>query len=136
MVELDNKQKLLVAIYTEYQKDLPEMDNIKAEELDISHEIYQIALDKLVNEGYICRVGFSRGGRGNKIQGVIVYDMMMTRDGIDYVEAKLGIEPTMSAGEKVTEVSKKVTAWGYNELKDFTVKVTASLVKSAVGLDS
>ena len=48
---------------------------------------------------------------------------MVSNYGLEYIEKKLGIQPTMSAGEKVKEVTKKVSAWGYNELKEFTVKV-------------
>lgn len=137
MTELDTKQKVLVAIYTEYQKDIPKMEeNITSSNLGISNEQYFIALNKLDNEGYINNVGFVRGGRGNKIISVITNNMMMTRAGIVYVEEKLEITPNMSAGEKVKEVTKKVSAWGYNELKDFAIKVTAEFAKGVTGINS
>ena len=135
MNELDTKQKVLISIYTEYQKDLPDMSqNINPEILGIDIATMNVALEKLDNEGYITGVKFARGGRGNRIIGVIKDNMMMTRLGITYVEEKLDISPTLTAGEKVSEVSKKVTSWGYAELKDFAAKVTGEIVKGTVGL--
>lgn len=137
MAELDTKQRVLVAIYTEYQKDLPNMgNNISAYDLGIEYDVFKVALLKLSNEGYIRGADFIRGGQGNKITSVYTREIMMTRDGIDYVEEKLGIKPDMSAGEKVKEVSKTVAAWGYNELKDFAIKVTGEIVKGAAGLNN
>jgi hypothetical protein len=135
MSKLDTKQMVLVAIYTEYQKDIPAMDKtITAADLGIDREAFYIALLKLTNEGLINGVEFTKGGRGNKILGAITTNIMMTSKGIDYVELKLGITPTLSAGEKVKEVTKKVTAWGYNELKDIGIKVTAEIVKGVTGI--
>lgn len=137
MAELDTKQKVLVAIYTEYQRDIPKMEeNITESNLGLTTEQFFIALNKLDNEGYINNIGFVRGGRGNKILSVITINMMMTREGIKYVEEKLGITPNMSAGEKVKEVTRKVSDWGYNELKDFAIKVTAEVVKGVTGINS
>lgn len=136
MAKLDLKQKLLVAIYTEYQKDLPEMaENITASNFKIGSDEFHMALLKLTNERLINGVTFTTGGHGNKILGAFTSGMLMTREGIDYVEGKLGIGPTLSAGEKVLEVTKKVGEWGYNEIKDFGVKVAAELVKGVTGLE-
>ncbi|WP_077212388.1 YjcQ family protein [Bacillus dakarensis] len=135
MDKLDIKQRVLVTFYIEYQKDLPEMEKVNATDLGISHDIFKMALLKLINEGLITGVEFTRGGQGNKILGAFTTNILMTSKGIDYVEQKLGITPTLTAGEKVREVSKKVAEWGYNEIKDFTVKVAAEIAKSAMGLN-
>lgn len=130
MTELDLKQRILVAIYTEYQKDLPDMkNNINAEVLGIQGDKFRVALDKLQNEGFIKGTVITRGGQGNKILSAFTSKTMMTRDGIEYVEEKLDIPTTLSANEKVGEVAKKLGAWGYTELKDFAVKVTAEILK-------
>lgn len=130
-MKLDTKQKVLVAIYTEYQKDIPDMrTNIKSKELGIDGEVFAIALDKLLNEGFITGVQFSKSK--NKIMATFTDGIMMTRDGIDYVETKLGIEKTLSGMEKVQEMAKKSANWGWNEFKDITVKVLAEMGKFGI----
>ncbi|TCP28784.1 YjcQ protein [Scopulibacillus darangshiensis] len=122
MTELDTKQKVLVAIYLEYQKDLPKMDNITSENLSLDNRVFNTALIKLENEGLI------KGLKTTKFD-VFTAFVMMTNLGINYVEEKLEIKPTLSNGEKVREVTKKVTSWGYTELKDFSAKFLAEFVK-------
>lgn len=130
-MKLDTKQKVLVAIYTEYQKDIPNMSyNIKAKELGIDGEVFAIALDKLMNEGLITGVNFNKVN--NKILATCMDELMMTRDGIEYVETKLGIEKTLSGTEKVQEMAKKSVNWGWNEFKDITVKVLSEMGKHGI----
>lgn len=52
-MQLDSKQKVLMAIYAEYQKDIPDMDLVSFESLDMDSKVFYIALDKLENEGLI-----------------------------------------------------------------------------------
>ena len=52
-MELDAKQKVLMAIYAEYQKDIPVMQNITFANLDMDSRVFKIAVDKLENEGLI-----------------------------------------------------------------------------------
>ena len=130
-MKLDTKQKVLVAIYTEYQNDIPNMsNNIKASELGIDGEVFAIALDKLMNEGLIRGVNFVKVK--HKIVATYLDELMMTRDGIDYVETKIGIEKTLSGMEKVQEISKKSIKWGWNEVKDVTVKVLSEMGKHGI----
>ncbi|MDV8112741.1 YjcQ family protein [Bacillus sp. BAU-SS-2023] len=127
-MKLDTKQKVLVAIYTEYQKDIPNMiNNIKAKELGIDNAVFEIALDKLMNEGLITGVDFIKSN--HQILVTYMDELMMTRDGIEYVETKLGIERTLSGVEKVQEIFKKSADWGWNEFKDITVKVLSEMGK-------
>lgn len=132
MSELDTKQKVLVAFYTEYQKDVPNMKSVIASDLGISNEQFTIAIQKLENEGLISGAKYAKGGQGSVPLMVFTDFIMVSNYGLNYVEEKLGIQPTMSAGEKVKEVAKKTTAWGYNELKDFAAKVTAELLKGSM----
>lgn len=127
-MKLDTKQKVLVAIYTEYQKDIPNMiNNIKAKELGIDKAVFEIALDKLMNEGLITGVDFIKSN--HQILVTYMDELMMTRDGIEYVETKLGIERTLSGVEKVQEIFKKSADWGWKESKDIIVKVLSEMGK-------
>ena len=60
---LDIKQKVLIAIYTEYQKDLPNIDgNVNADILGIDNNIFNVAIEKLENEGLITGSNLIKGG--------------------------------------------------------------------------
>jgi len=52
-LDLDSKQRVLLAIYTEYQKDIPTMEDITAEALELDIEVFGIAVEKLINEQMI-----------------------------------------------------------------------------------
>ncbi|MGE7903428.1 YjcQ family protein [Peribacillus sp. NPDC094092] len=108
MSELDTKQKVLVAFYTEYQKDIPNMRRVIASEIGISQDQFTIAIQKLENEGLLTGAKYAKGGRGAVPLMAFTDYIMVTNYGLRYVEDKLGIQPTMSAGEKVKEVSKKL----------------------------
>ena len=130
-MRLDTKQKLLVAIYTEYQKDIPDMEEeITPDKLGLERKVFIWALDKLVNEEYITE--YEKYFADSKCQEYSLYSMKITRDGIDYVETKLGIEKTLSGMEKVQEMAKKSVNWGWNEFKDITVKVLSEMAKHSV----
>ncbi|WLR53235.1 hypothetical protein LC040_08530 [Bacillus tianshenii] len=129
MKGLDIKQKVLLAYYTEYQKDLPDMESITAEKLELSNDVFIVALQKLVNEGLITNVEFVVGGREKLPVMVNTKLLMVSPRGLSYVESKLNINPTDTGEEKTSTVVKRLTEWGYNELKDITVKVAAELIK-------
>ena len=99
------------------------MKNVTASEIGINNDQFTIAIQKLENEGLITGAKYTKGGRGSVPLMVFTDFIMVSNYGLEYIQKKLGIQPTMSAGEKVKEVTKKVSAWGYNELKEFTVKV-------------
>lgn len=127
---LDNKQKVLLAIYTEYQKDKPDMrNNINVEAIGVDFEVFAIAIDKLVNEGLINGADIVRGGRGNNPLDVYTDNIKMTRYGIEYVEQKLEIERTLAGVEKVKKVADKGMQWGWEQAKDFAAKVLAEMMK-------
>jgi hypothetical protein len=86
-------------------------------------KVFMVALQKLENENLIHDVQFYLD-RSWSLQLT-----KMTNYGLDYVEQKLGIQPTMSGSEKVKVVMKKSAEFGYNQLKDFAVKVAAELIK-------
>ncbi len=126
--KLDLKQKVLVAFYLEYQKELPEMRYVDADSLETDQNRFCVAVRKLQNEGYV------KGAKFVSLNGVLTDFVMLTRDGLQYVEEVLDIKATMSAGEKVKEVGKKATLWGYGELKDIAAKVLGEVISKSMGV--
>ncbi|TEB08618.1 hypothetical protein Psch_02184 [Pelotomaculum schinkii] len=129
-MELDAKQKVLLAIYTEYQKDLPDMEReISFKNLDLDNKIFRIAIDKLQNEQMINGATIIRGGNSHIPLHVNVGDIKMTRQGIDFVEQKLQIDRTLTGVEKVKVISQNATKWGWEQLKDLAAKVLSEMLK-------
>lgn len=132
---LDTKQKVLIAIYTEYQKDLPDMENnITASNLGLKNDIFKVALKKLTNENLINGVVFANGGDDVVPILAAVDYCQMTGRGIDYVESKLDIKPNLSGTEKVALVIEKSAGWGWEQIKDIGIKVIAEIAKSSAGI--
>lgn len=132
-MELDTKQKVLVAIYTEYQKDLPDMENsIKAKALGIPLKEFRVAIDKLQNENMINGANIISGGNSHIPIMVFTGNIKMTRYGIEYVEQKLDIEPTLSAMEKVKSVAEKAGKFGWEQIKDITVKILSEIINKTI----
>ena len=133
-MELDVKQQVLVAIYTEYQKDIPMIHKeVTPTSLGIEKEKFDIAIAKLENEGYInnSRVVTSKKQReGNQwgIAMVMLDFAKMTPYGIDYVEKIIGINNTDNAKSKVSRVVEKCGNWGMEQLKDFGVRVLSEVI--------
>ncbi|WKT65300.1 hypothetical protein Q2U85_02080 [Bacillus cereus] len=124
--DLDLKQRVLVSLYLEYQKELPEMGSVSAELLETDRVRFRVAIAKLQNEGLI------NGSRVDIGHYVHTDGVMLTPKGLQYVEEVIGIKPTMSASEKVKEVGKKAASWGYNEIKDFSAKVLGEVISKTV----
>ena len=109
-MELDVKQQVLIAIYTEYQKDIPMIHKeVTPNSLGINREKFDIAIVKLENEGFITDTNIAYG-KGNPnsnrwaIFCVSLDNTKMTPYGIDYVEKVLDIENTYNAKSKVSRV--------------------------------
>lgn len=134
-MELDTKQKVLLSFYTEYQKDLPDMENnITPEVLGIDYKRFSIALEKLQSEGLIKEVVFQYGGNDPAPLMSWWDKAKMTREGINYIESKMAIEPTLTGLEKVKEVSHKAGIWGFEQIKELAAKVIAEIINKTVGL--
>ena len=133
--ELDTKQKVLLAMYVEYQKDLPEMDkNIRPDILGITRDVFYVALEKLVNEGWInVRLSYA-DGRSFPFMAYLD-KAKLTRDGINYVENKLKIDKTLNGKDKVRQIVEKAGSWGFSQLKDIAVKALAEMIaRNAAGI--
>ncbi|PAB61331.1 YjcQ family protein [Anaeromicrobium sediminis] len=127
-MKLDIKQKVLVSIYLEYQKDIPDMENnINPEIINLDEEKFIIALRKLENEGYI--KNFQPYYADDEICDYGIYGLMITRDGIDYIEQKIGIDKTLSGMEKIKYVLGKGAELGWQEIKDIVAKTLVEMTK-------
>lgn len=136
-MELDVKQKVLLAIYTEYQKDIPIIQNITHNMLGIGLDEFRIAIIKLENEGLIRDTIIPKGKvnfEGNKwgTFSPILDNTKMTSYGIEYVENKLGIDKTLSGLEKVEYLAKKSVNLGWNEFKDIIIQVLSEMGKHGI----
>ncbi|MDW2799882.1 YjcQ family protein [Clostridium boliviensis] len=127
-MDFDSKQKVLVAIYMEYQKDIPDMEQITAASVGMEKKVFLTSLEKLENESLIRGIKFIRGG-GETLMAHMVHTMM-TPYGLNYVENKLNIQPEKSGLEKMKDISQKTAAWGWNEAKDFAAKVVSEIIQS------
>lgn len=129
-MELDSKQKLLMAIYMEYQKDLPDMkSNVTASKLGIEIDVFKVALEKLENEGLITGAKFARGGNGSVPYAAFPDNVKMTAYGIQYVEDKLKIDKTLTGAEKVKSLVSSSANWGWEQFKDIAAKTMAEILK-------
>jgi hypothetical protein len=132
-MKLNVEQQVLVAIYTEYQKNIPNMSNITAENLGLSKKEFFIALDKLDNERKVNNIHILRGGGSRVPASVVVQNAKISNSGIEYVEAKLGIETTLPAKEKVQMVKNILGGIGLTALEDFIAKVIAETAVKSIG---
>jgi hypothetical protein len=82
---MDARAKLLFAAYFEYQKDIPEMQNITPHFLGISVELFDAALFKLTNEGYM-HAGSTP---------------LITAKGIETIEEEFNVRPFWSGRAKI-----------------------------------
>lgn len=129
-MKLDSKQKVLIAIYLEYQKDIPNMqENIKPSALGMDKDIFNIAIDKLNNEELITGAIITRAGQGNNIVMLWTRDIMMTREGIEYIEEKIGLSHVLTGEEKIKFVTKNLATSGWEQLKDIAAKTLAEISK-------
>jgi hypothetical protein len=134
MMGLNTKQQVLVAIYTEYQKEIPNMNAITCEKLGISIDEFYIALKKLDNEGLVNNIKILPKGNSNVPAFVVINNAMMSAYGIDYVEKKLEMEKTLSPKEKVEKVIGKSEEFGLKHLKDFAVNIFSDCILKAFGI--
>lgn len=127
-MELDSKQKVLVAFYTEYQKDIPNIKSITPELLEMDKATFHIAVLKLQNEELIHGAGISKGSRV-ELHRADIRDALPTSKGLEYVESKLDIGPDLTNAEKVKRAIEKTGAWGLVQFKDILSKIAAETIK-------
>lgn len=126
-MELDTKQKVLLTVYVEYQKDLPDFEKaLTSANMGMPNGVIYTALRKLQYEELITEyeTRTADGRVGSSLQRI-----MMTRQGIEYVENKLKIEPKDTGEEKVKTIIEKTATWGWEQIKDIASKALADILK-------
>lgn len=131
-MELDAKQKVLMAIYAEYQKDVPVMQNVTFGNLDMDSRVFKIAVDKLENEVLItgAKIHYKPG---SGYPDIVTIDLVkMTLAGIEFVETKMELDHGLTGKEKLEVLSQKWGKLGWEVLNDFTAKVLAEMAKQTI----
>lgn len=117
----DTKHEVLYALYAEYEQDVPDMESVNAVELEMEVVVFNAAMLKLQNEGYIS--GFtwnpSETMDARKIRATSRKNVYLTRKGVEYVEKLAGIEENLSATKKIAELAKQVEIFGMEVLKSY-----------------
>ena len=116
-MQLGAKEQVLLALYLEYQKDLPDMAAVNNTDLNMDIDVFNIALDKLQNEEYI-RGFASYPADNNKFYCADLSRVMLTKSGLDYVENCFGIAKEQTSADKVRYVIRQCGIYGYKALKD------------------
>lgn len=130
-MELSLKDKILIVIYQEYQKDIPNYRDVLDWNLfGAEKEVFGIAVEKLLNENLIDGVGVVRCGTEGKFAYFAPSNVMMTSSGLEYVENKLEIKPELSNKEKNIEIGKKLLKFGWEEVKDIGTTLAVKLITS------
>jgi hypothetical protein len=115
LMELDSKQKVLYAIYAEYQRDLPDMKSVTFKSLDMDLDVYQVALIKLQNEELIDGLVIvpPKAIIPSRIKGMDKDNILPTSYGIEYVESKFDIQKDKSSKEKLNLLKEKFGKLGW-----------------------
>jgi hypothetical protein len=138
IMKLSAKDKILVAIYIEYQKDIPDMDEaIKMEKLNLYNDEYLIGISKLENEGLINGARLIYGD--DCIIMAIMDDVMPSVCGLRYVEEKLLRDNNIGEQEddpesgNLRKVIRNATHFGWNEIKDIAARTLAEIYEKING---
>lgn len=117
----DTKHQVLYALYSEYQKDVPDMRLVDWHSVDISELAFNAALLKLQNEGYIQGLITNPPNEMNarKLYAVKRDHVFLTGKGVEYVEWLAGIEASETASAKIKRLAKQAGIFGMEILKDF-----------------
>lgn len=131
-MRLDAKQQVLLAIYAEYQKDVPDMSKITFSSLDMDSKVFKIAVDKLENEGLIVGAKIHTPIGSQYPASVLLTFAKMTRRGIDFVESKMDIQQELAGCEKLDVLSRKFGKLGWEVLGNFTANVLTEIAKQVL----
>ena len=127
-MKLGAKEQVLLALYIEYQKDLPDMASVNNTDLNMDIDVFNTALSKLQNEEYIR--GFATlAADNNQFYVEDVSHVMLTKQGIDYVENCFGIKKELTSADKVRYVVKQCGVYGYKALKDIGAACLAAMIE-------
>ena len=129
-MKIDSKHKVLFAIYAEYQKDIPNMEDVNYNVLDMDSKVFRIALFKLQNEGFIDGLKTHPPNEKNvdRIKVIMIKEVMPTRFGIEYVENKLEVRKDLTSQEKLKQIAEKFGKFGFEVLKEVAIQKLNSFI--------
>jgi hypothetical protein len=128
-LELDTKLQVLFAIYAEYQKDVPDMNEITFKRLDMDKAAFNVALVKLENEGLISELVAAPPNSFRHPVQAIVTGVFPTREGLERVETKLEIEKSETGEEKLRTLVERFGKLGWDVLRGVAVSVLSKAVR-------
>lgn len=70
---------------------------------------------------------------GKKTPYISISDVLMSRDGIEYVEKRADIDKTLSGVEKVRRIGAKAAEWGLEQLKDVSARILSEMINKQIG---
>jgi len=127
-MKLSNKEKILIALYVTYKKDYPCMESeVTAEKLGLPYNQFVFELHRLNLENLIKNITFAYASGQPSIAWY--KNVIVTEDGQEYIENKIGIEKTLSRSEKIKYIIGKSIEFGWNEAKDILAKAMAESIK-------
>lgn len=117
----DIKHQVLYALYSEYQKDVPDMRLVDWHGVGTDELAFNAALLKLQNEGYIQGLITNPPNEMNarKLYAVKREHVFLTGKGVEYVERLADIEASETASAKIKRLAKQAGIFGMEILKDF-----------------
>ena len=128
--KLDVKLQVLLAIYAEYQRDIPNMDRVTHEALQVDAQAFRAALIKLQNEGLISGLVIEppKETRADRVRGVIRTHMLPTRAGLDEAEKYIATGQADTAKSRLTALISRAGLAGLDWVKDVAAGVLADVI--------
>jgi hypothetical protein len=129
-MDIDAKHKALYALYAEYQRDIPDMTRVTHGKLNMEKDVFNVALLKLQNEGFIDGLVIPNISQQQGIVPIRVLRerSMPTRYGIEYVENKLEIDKALTTAEKLRALRDKCGRFGWDVLQSAAAQILANMM--------
>lgn len=129
---IDPKLTVLIALYTEYQKPVPNMTTVTAESVALEDAAFNCAVEKLQNEELIKGAKIRRVDQVTYPYAVFLSECSITKAGVDLVEDFVTLKKSLPAQEKLKDLFKKATAAGWEALTDIAGKALAECLKGTI----
>lgn len=132
MLIVDGKREILTAMYIEYQKEIPNLNNVKLKfiEAGMDKNEFNVAVLKLENEGYIHNVSYVKGGRNPfGIHSVDLDHTLLTKETVKYLETKLEVDINQNNVDKSNNILKRFSDAGFERMENIISKTIAELIK-------
>ena len=125
-MKLDTKAQVLLALYIEYQKDLPKMQNVTCTSLNMDVDVFNAALRKLSTERYIEGLDIFPADN-DEFYAVSTENVYLTIDGIEYIEKNFGIKKELTSSDKIRYIAAKCGVLGLQALKAAAINAFAHI---------